>query len=567
MCDRIQLLRRTVCLGLVFFVACSTGNENVEEEPSNRTTNQSTRPNILLIVADDLGYGDIGAFGSEIDTPELDALARDGARFTRFYTQVSCSPTRALLMTGVDNHLNGLGTMAEDLLPHHDGVPGYEGYLNDRVVTGAQLLKDAGYHTYLTGKWHLGLTPDKYPSQRGFERTYASLVGNVNHFNDRYIEDGKVVDGNGFSSDLFTDKLIEAIESNHGDGRPFFGALLFTAPHWPLQAPTPLIEKYLNRYVDGWDVTRQGRFERLKEMGLVPADMGLPPRIEEVPDWSDLTDKERQIETKKMAIHAAMVDNLDTNVGRILELLEKLGESENTLVVFMSDNGTDPYDRSQRPMYVARRAELGLNTSFEDMGTDKSYVFYGLGWAQVGSVHHRHYKFLPSEGGMHAPMIARFPGVLTPGDDLDSFASVVDITPTFLDVANVEHPGTEYGGREIYPMRGRSLLPYMSDSLNVPYGDDDPVAFEIYGHKVVFMGPWKAVQLRQPWDESIWRLYNLNLDPGEQQDLAHDEPELLMTLIEAYERFSEENGVVDEPADVPPFPYKPGHLGDLITEP
>ena len=173
MCDRMQLLRWTVCLGLVFFVACSTGNENVEEEPSNRATTQSTRPNILLIVADDLGYGDVGAFGSEIDTPELDALARDGARFTRFYTQVSCSPTRALLMTGVDNHLNGLGTMAEDLLPHHDGVPGYEGYLNDRVVTGAQLLKDAGYHTYLTGKWHLGLTPDKYPSQRGFERTYA----------------------------------------------------------------------------------------------------------------------------------------------------------------------------------------------------------------------------------------------------------------------------------------------------------------------------------------------------------------------------------------------------------
>ena len=200
----------------------------------------------------------------------------------------------------------------------------------------------------------------------------------------------------------------------------------------------------MNRYVDGWDVTRQGRFERLKEMGLVPADMGLPPRIEEVPDWSDLTDKERQIETKKMAIHAAMVDNLDTNVGRILDLLETLGESENTLVVFMSDNGTDPYDRSQRPMYVARRSELGLTTSYEDMGTDKSYVFYGLGWAQVGSVHHRHYKFLPSEGGMHAPMIARFPGVLTPGDDLDSFSSAVDITPTFLDVANVEHPGTQY---------------------------------------------------------------------------------------------------------------------------
>ena len=200
------------------------------------------------------------------------------------------------------------------------------------------------------------------------------------------------------------------------------------------------------------------------------------------------------------------------------------------------------------------------------MGMAKSYIFYGLGWAQVGSVHHRHYKFLPSEGGMHAPMIVRFSGMLTPGDDRDAFTTSVDIVPTFLDVANVDHPGSEYDGRPIYPMRGRSLLPYMNDRRNVPYGDDEPVAFEIYGHKVVFLGSWKAVQLRQPWDRSIWRLYDLSVDPGEQQDLAQEEPELLRELIDAYENFAEENGVIAEPADVLPFPYKPGHLGDLISE-
>lgn len=558
-----------VALGLL--LACSGG--------PNRNPNESrreNRPNILLIVADDLGYGDLGAFGGEIETPHIDQLARSGVRFTRFYTQVSCSPTRSLLLTGVDNHLNGLGTMAEDHLPHHDGVPGYEGYLNDEVVTIARLLSDSGYRTYMSGKWHLGLTPENDPFRRGFENSYALLKGGGGHFTDAgmnslwpkvpYTENGAAVERpeGPYSSDLFTDKLVEAIDRDRDDERPFFAYLAFTAPHFPLQAPPELIEKYADRYVEGWDVVRRRRFERLQGLGLVAEQIELPPRIEEVPDWHSLTAEERRIEAKKMAIYAAMVDNLDTNVGRVLGLLDQIGASDNTLIVFLSDNGTDPYDRNRRPIYAALQEEWGYDNSLDNMGAADSAIFAGLGWAQVGSVHHRHYKFLPSEGGMHAPMIARFPGVLAPGDDRGSFTTAVDIAPTFLAVGGVEPPGTTYQGRKVHPLRGRSLLPYFLDSGHVPYGDDEPVAFEIFGHGVVFMGRWKAVRLRAPWDESIWRLYDLEADPGEQDDLAETQPDLLRRLVLAYHDFAAKNGVIDEPDGVTAYPYKPGHLGDLV---
>lgn len=562
-----------LCLLMALSWACAGGPD--QRSASDDGSTDPARPNILLIAADDLGYGDLGAFGGEIETPNLDALAQSGARFTRFYTQVSCSPTRSLLLTGVDNHLNGLGTMAEDHLPHHDGLPGYVGYLNDEVVTVARVLRDADYHTYMAGKWHLGAAPEQDPFQRGFERTYAIVDGGGNHFNGngnngrkpkaRYTADGEVIERpeGPYSSDLFTDKLIAAIEDDHGDGRPFFAFLAFTAPHFPLQAPAALIEKYADRYVDGWDATRQRRFERMQALGLAPREMELPPRIEDVPDWDSLTAEERQVESKKMAIFAAMVDNLDTNVGRTLRTLDELGVADDTLVVFISDNGTDPYDRSSRPIFASYLAD-GYDNSLANMGAADSYVFYGLGWAQVGSVHHRHYKFLPSEGGMHAPMIARYPGVLAPGNDRGAFTSALDLVPTFLDVAGVEHPGTEYQGRTIHPMRGRSLLPYLEDAGNAPYGDDDPVAFEIFGHGVVFMGSWKAVRLRPPWDDHAWRLYDLAIDPGEQHDLAVDRPELLARLVDAYEDFATENGVIDEPTDATAYPHKPGHLGDLV---
>lgn len=555
-------------LALGLSCACTTGPDETEARG---------RPNILLLVADDLGYGDLGSFGGEIETPHIDSLARSGARFTRFYTHVSCSPTRSLLLTGVDNHLNGLGTMAEDLLPHQEGVPGYEGFLNDEVVTVATLLGDAGYRTYMTGKWHLGKRPEQDPHRRGFERTYALLDGGANHFNGMgmttrtpratYTEDGEVVERpeGTYSSDLFTDKLIEALVSDVGDDRPFFALLAFTAPHFPLQAPPELIDKYAGRYAHGWDIVRSRRFERMKELGLAPRDMALPPRIADLPEWNDLTDEERRIEAREMAIYAAMVDNLDANVGRVLDLIDELDMTDDTLVVFLSDNGTDPYDRIRRPIYAAFM-DQGFDNSLANMGAADSVVFYGLGWAQVGSVHHRHYKFLPSEGGMRSPAMVRFPGVLAPGNDRDALVTALDVVPTFLELAGLEPPGTGYRGRPIHPMRGRSLLPYLQDETRPPHGDNEPVAFEIFGQGVVFMGDWKAVRLRPPWDERVWRLYDLAADPGEQHDLAGERPDVLSSLLEAYEEFAAAHGVIDEPDDITAYPHRPGPYGDLVPE-
>jgi arylsulfatase A-like enzyme len=566
---------------VIFFLALTwgcVGESGRVNHPEPRAGAEDARPNVLLIVADDLGYGDLGAFGGEIETPAIDSLAREGARFTSFYTQVSCSPTRSMLLTGVDNHLNGLGTMAEDLLPHHQGVPGYEGYLNDRVVTIATLLQDAGYHTYMTGKWHLGLTPETDPHRRGFEKTYALLKGGGNHFNDEgmtarnrrvpYSENGQAAQRPEgiYSSDLFTGKLMEAMAGDHGDDRPFFALLSFTAPHFPLQAPPALIEKYSEHYKEGWDVIRLRRFQRLQEMGLVPSEMTMPPRIEEVPDWEDLTALERQIEAKKMAIYAAMVENLDTNVGRVLGLLDDLDIADNTLVLFMSDNGTDPYDRNQRPIYASLRSEHGYDNSLENMGKADSFIFYGLGWAQVGSVHHRHYKFLPSEGGMHAPMLLRYPEVVAPGTDRDAFITVLDIVPTVMEMAGVAPPGTEYQGRPIHSLRGRSFLPYLRDPATPPHGENEPVAFEIFGHGVVYMGRWKAIRLRPPWEDGAWRLHDLSLDPGEEQDLALEKPELLAQMVASYDEFARANGVIHEPPGITAYPYKPGHLEDLVID-
>jgi arylsulfatase A-like enzyme len=568
-----------VAILLASLAQACTGEGDPGTPPSiSMAEDSSAQPNILLIVADDLGYGDLGAFGGEIDTPVLDELATAGARFSRFYTQVSCSPTRSMLLTGVDNHLNGLGTMAEDLLPHHEGVPGYEGYLNDRVVTVATLLKDAGYHTYMAGKWHLGVTPETDPHRRGFEKTYALLKGGGNHFNDEgintlnrkvsYTKDGEDVQRPAgiYSSDLFTDELLQAVAAGQSDGHPFFAYLAFTAPHFPLQAPAALIEKYSSRYQVGWDVIRQRRFQRMQELGLAPPGLKLPARIAEVPAWEEMTVEEQAIEARKMAIYAAMVENLDGNVGRVLDLLNKLNVAQDTLVLFMSDNGTDPYDRTGRPIYASLLSDHGYDNSLANMGTQNSAVFGGLGWAQVGSVHHRHYKFLPSEGGMNAPMILRFPGVLEAGGDRDAFATVLDLVPTFLEIAGVKAPGAVYNGRDIHPLRGRSLLPYLRDPAQPPHAEDEPVAFEIFGHGVVFMGSWKAIRLRAPWEDGVWRLHDLQADPGEEHDLALEQPELLAALVAAYDEFARESGVIHEPAGTSSYPYKPGHLGDLIPQ-
>ena len=565
--DQLDKVMRTplVFIAMILFVSgCNQGPESTESSELA----WEPRPNILLIVADDLGYGDIGVNGSEIDTPNLDLLASSGLRFDQFHTLPTCSPTRSMLLTGVDNHLNGLGTMKEDKLPHHEGLPGYQGYLNESTVTVAQLLRDVGYQTYMSGKWHLGMEEERnYPSAKGFSNTFALLNGGANHFNDlgtnanvpeaSYTENGIPIERpEGYSSDLFTEKLLGMIQE--GDKQsPFFAYLSFTAPHWPVQAPQDVISKYEEAYAEGWDDVRSKRFERMKSAGLVPPELDLPARSNDVPAWDTLSEREQKNEARKMAVYAAMVDNLDTNIGRVMQHLESQGELDNTVIVFMSDNGADPYDRSQRNAYQEYFEATGVNNEYENMGASNSYLFQGLGWAQVSSVHLKHYKFMLSEGGTRVPLLVYNEGLVTGENVRDQFASVADITPTFLALAGAQHPGTEYQGKPVFPLRGRSLVDYMTGRSNSAYAVDEAIAFELFGNASIYMGEWKGLRLREPWEPARWKLYNLAHDPSESTDLSSSEPEILQVLLDKYAAYESDNGVVDEPSDVTAYPQLP----------
>ncbi len=563
-------------LAVLFLLGgCSPSDEVADKELAMAKVDD--RPNLVLIVADDLGLGDIGSFGSEIATPHIDALAAQGLRLTSFHSLPTCSPTRSVLLTGVDNHLNGMGTMAEDLLPHHQDLPGYVGHLNQDVVTVARLLQDSGYHTYMTGKWHLGFEPELRPHARGFEHTFALLNGTANHFNDQgpnaaqptatYSRNGQEVDRpEGYSSELFTQQMLQLMKTNKEDGQPFFAYLSFTAPHWPLQAPKTTIEKYMGRYDPGWDVIREQRFQRLKGLGLIHEELELPGRLPEVPAWNELSSDEQRNEAKKMAVYAAMVDNLDANVGRLIQHLKDIGQYDNSVIMFMSDNGTDPYDRSERGIYQEFFAANEYDNSYRNMGAGNSYPFYGPGWAQVGSVHQSYYKFLPTEGGMRTPFILKLPKALEKGQNIDgfqnmdAFASVLDITPTLLDLADVEHPGTNYKERKIHVPTGRSMIPYLKGTEDTLYASDETVSFELFGHASVFMGDWKAVRVRPPWGDNSWSLYNLDNDPGEQVDLSKVAPEQLSVLTTAYKQYKATNNVITEPEDATAYPNKPGYI-------
>nr|MDJ0866036.1 sulfatase-like hydrolase/transferase [Myxococcota bacterium] len=321
------------------------------------------RPNILLVVVDDLGFTDLGVFGSEIETPNIDALAARGVRFTNFRVSVSCSPTRSMLLSGVDNHQAGMGTMGEMLQPYHDGQPGYEGHLNDRVASLAEVLRDGGYHTVMAGKWHLGHGPGKYPADRGFERTLSLLYGGASHWDDmsglmeqetpaHYTMNGRKLDelpADFYSSRSYADFLMDSIREGRGDGQPFLAYLAFTSPHDPIQVPEPWRSKYAGRYDAGYEVLKQERVAGAKRAGVVPDSASVAPRHPAVRPWDSLPEDVKAGEIAQMQAYAGMVENMDYHFGRVSDFLEDIGAYENTVIVFLSDNGPNPWSSHDYP--------------------------------------------------------------------------------------------------------------------------------------------------------------------------------------------------------------------------
>ena len=522
----------------------------------------AARPNIVLVLADDLGFSDTAPYGSEISTPTLSALARNGISFSNYHTAASCAPTRGMLLTGVDSHRNGVPNIPETISPQQAEHENYRGILSHSVVTVASLLQDAGYHTYMAGKWHLGQTPDTLPYRRGFERTVAMADSGADNWEQKpyipiYARANWYADGERttlpedfYSSRYLVDKTIEFIDSNINDTQPFFAYLPFQAVHIPVQAPREFTEKYLGVYDAGWDALRKQRQARAIELGIIPADAGMV-RMSTTDDWDSYTPDEQRYHAKRMAVYAGMIDAMDHHLGRLVQHLRDIGEYDNTIFIFSSDNGAEASggDNVRSPLM---RLSLHMNdytNDYDTLGEKGSFNSIGPSFASAAVGPLAYYKFYVGEGGMRVPLIIAGEALPHKGQWTNAFAWVTDITPTILDLAGVDPPGSHYGGRLVEPITGRSLLPLARGEVDRVYSETDSIGFELIGNSALFQGDYKIVRNRPPVGDDRWHLYNIVQDPGETQDLSAAMPERLEQMLAQYEDYVQKNGVLPVPAD------------------
>jgi arylsulfatase len=503
------------------------------------------KPNIILIMADDMGFSDIGCFGSEIPTPNLDKLAQNGVRLSQFYNTARCCPTRASLLTGLYQHQTGIGQMAEDPSSHVDGkdkndagVDGYRGFLNHQCVTIAEVLKPAGYHTYMAGKWHVGMHgEEKWPLQRGFEHYYGILAGACSYLKP---EGGRGLtldnqhlpapEGEYYTTDAFTDNAIRMIKDQK-DERPFFLYLAFNAPHWPLQAKKADYEKFVGKYMKGWDALREERYERQKALKLFDREIPLSPRDSRVRSWNDVDEALKKESDFRMAVYAAQISCIDQNVGKLVETLTSLKKLENTLIIFLSDNGAcaEPYK------------EFG-GGKFEDINNPaiSGAVSYGIGWANLSNTPFYEYKVKSYEGGISAPFIACWPKQIekTAGQVYHTPACITDIMPTFIEAAGAKYPKTHPEGTVLFPLEGISLLPAFIKGK----GSEHPYMFwEHEGYSAIRKGDWKAYKEVAKTD---WELYDFRTDRDEQINVSKSHPELVKELNDKWYEWANSHQVL-----------------------
>ena len=519
---------------------------------------QQERPNILLIVVDDMGYSDIGKFGGEIATPAIDALAATGIKMTNFYVGPTCSPTRSMLMSGNDNHVAGLGNMNEALTPNQAGQPGYEGHLNDRVVSVASLLRDSGYHTYMAGKWHLGEKPEYDPSKKGFEKSFTLLEGGASHFDDEwmmyanytptYRENGvrTHVPRGFYSSEFYTDKTIQYI-SEQRDDAPFFAYLSFTAVHDPLHLPDDWLNRYTGKYSMGYNALREERLARMKNLGIIPTGTKLGPWLPMVPRWEDLSAEQRTQESRRMELYAAMVSNIDFHIGRLVAYLEKAGKLDKTLIIFFSDNGANGADMHMYPGTDEAWVERNSDNRFPNWGRRGSRIAQGAGWAQASSTPFRLFKAFIAEGGIRSPLIASGPPLAHSGETLHAIAHVMDIAPTLLEIAAAPYPSANESGVPI-PQRGKSLLPLLTAQADSTRGADDFLAWEFFDWRAVRTAKWKATWIAEPFGTGDWQLFDIMVDPGESMNLSDQFPDVTQELAKKWHRYADDVGVVPSEA-------------------
>jgi arylsulfatase A-like enzyme len=544
----------------VSMVVAAAGTAALHAAPSTAPPLAAKRPNMVVLVADDWGFTDLGAFGGEISTPNLDALARRGVRFSNFHVAASCSPTRSMLLTGVDNHRNGVGNLLEAMPGEHRGRPGYQGSLNKNVVTVASLLQDSGYRTYITGKWNVGSEPYNLPNQRGFDRSIVQGdTGSDNWVpSQRYLphsakvewfEDGKeaVMPAEFYSSEFFVSRAIDYIQSDARKTQPFFAYIGFQANHVPLQAPKSFVDKYKGRYQDGWTALREARARKATDLGMFAKQPGMVA-LNTTQDWQALNPAERAHMEREMEVYAGMAEAMDFHVGRLVETLRQSGELENTVFVFLSDNGPEGSDYAEAQLWL--RTQYTQDT--DKLGGKGAYGVAGPSWASASASPLSTYKFYAGEGGIRTPMFIAGPPVAKPALISHSLTHVTDIAPTLLDIAGVKAPVGLYRGSPVERIAGRSLLPVLTGNAQGVRGPEDALGYELSGNLALFKGNFKLTKNMPPLGDGQWHLFDLSADPGETTDLQATHPELFMALQTEYAHYAQDHGVLPMPAGYSP---------------
>lgn len=521
-------------------------------------------PNIVILLADDVALTDFGAFGGEARTPNIDALARRGTRFTQFRASPQCAPSRAMLLTGMDNHRAGLGAIPEVLPPSHVGQPGYTMHLEEGVETLAVRLKRAGYRTYMTGKWHLGHGPGDLPNDHGFDRSFALDASGADNWADQsymplydeapWFEDGAPADlpEDFYSSEFLVDRMIDYLGDDPGADGPFLAYVAFQAIHIPVQAPQEFVERYRGVYDAGWSELRAQRHARAAELGLIPEGAPLADMHPALRAWDALDDDALARAIRAMEVNAGMLEAMDFHIGRLIEYLRRAGAFENTIFVVTSDNGPEgarlvagsPVQQAFMRLWLHTHGypETGLDA----MGGPGSSVAIGPEWASAAASPSDLFKFHGADGALRVPLIMAGPGVPA-GARVDALSIMADVMPTLLELVDVDAASPD-----ARTMTGRSLLPAIEARVEAIYGEDDLVGIEVAGNVGLYRGRHKLTRSLPPYGDGQWRVFDLGTDPGETRDLAVARPELLASMLADYAAWSQRMGVIEMPEGYAP---------------
>ena len=537
-------------LTLILFLGLTNG---LLAQEVKLDSTSSVLPNIVLILVDDAALQDFGIYGGEAATPHIDALGQQGTLFTQYRATLMCAPSRAMLVTGYDSHLTGVPNLPIFTPPEYASRPGYQGILNDKVETVATRLKRQGYRNYITGKWHLGHTESTLPSRRGFDRSYILDASGADNYEHRpylptqaskppWFKDGERIDlpDDFYSSKNLVDEMIQFMDEEEQHEDPFFAFLSFQALHIPVQVPKAYTEKYIETYEQGWNAIKQQRYNKAKEIGLIPshAPMGTMPRG--LDKWENLDPEQRRFMAKAMAVNAGMMEAMDEHIGRYISYLKDLGKYDNTVFIITSDNGPEASSIGDVRSMQLWIKYVGYHRDYERLGEKGSYNFIGPEFASACAGPSSYFKFYAGEGGLRVPLILSGAGI-PQGATESAFCRVTDITPTILSLAGVDAPKLAPAG----PMSGRSLLPLLEDASARIYQDDEPIGIEAAGHGALYKGNYKIVRNGRPYGDGEWRLYDISDDPGETADLARSQPEKFAELIRDYDDYTREHGVLE----------------------